>query len=190
MAIQFLRESPAHCVYTIGAHSYGVDGSPHIFTWAETATLTIGAFCSFAQGVKILLAAEHRTDWITTYPMPFILPDLADTREGVGTKGDVVIGNDVWVGMDAMILSGVTVGDGAVIGAGAVVTKDVEPYAIVAGNPARLIRHRFAPEVCMALCQSAWWDWPIEKIKTAQPLLCSSDVCSFLEQSKANAESV
>ncbi len=157
-----------------------MDGSPHIHTWAETSTLTIGAFCSFAQGSKILLAAEHRTDWITTYPMPFLVPGL-DSKEGVGTKGDVVIGNDVWVGMDAMILSGVTIGDGAVIGAGAVVTKDVEPYAIVAGNPARLIRHRFAPEVCKALQHSAWWDWPLEKIKAAQPFLCSPDVRSFLE---------
>jgi acetyltransferase-like isoleucine patch superfamily enzyme len=185
-AVQYLRESPAHRAYTIGTHSYGVDGSPHIFTWAETATLTIGAFCSFAPGCKILLDAEHRPDWITTYPIPLLMPGLPNSHECVGTKGDVVIGNDVWVGMDAVILSGVTIGDGAVVGAGAMVTKNVEPYAIVAGNPARFIRYRFAPDVCAALQETAWWNWPIEKIKALQPLLFSSDVHSFLQQSKEN----
>ncbi len=185
MAVQFLRDSPAHSAYIIGAHSYGVDGSPHILTWADTATLTIGAFCSFAEGSKILLASEHRPEWITTYPLPLLNHDLPNIQECVGTKGDVIIGSDVWVGMHAIILSGVTIGDGAVIGAGAIVTKDVEPYAIVAGNPARLIRFRFEPEVCNALQKIAWWNWPIEKIKEEQPSLLSSDVHTFLERWKA-----
>ncbi len=182
MPLQFLRESPAHQAYTVGDHSYGVNGSPHVFLLKPEVTLTIGAFCSFAEGCKILVAAEHRPDFICMYPLPLINPDPIGAVECVGTKGSVIIGNDVWVGMDAMILSGVTVGDGAVIGAGAVVTKDVEPYAIVAGNPARLIRYRFAPAVCAALQRIAWWNWPIQKIKDEQRLLLSSDVRTFMER--------
>ncbi len=181
MALQFLRDSPAHGAYKIGAHSYGVDGSPEVFMVKDGVTLTIGAFCSFASGSKILVAAEHKLDWITTFPLPILHPVPPKTRDWVGTKGDVVIGNDVWVGMNAMILSGVTIGDGAVIGAGAIVTKDVEPYAIVAGNPARLIRHRFEPDVCAALRRIAWWNWPMEKIREAYPLLLSSNIRAFIE---------
>lgn len=182
MALQLLRDSLAHAAYSIGPHSYGVNGSPHVFTLKSGVTLTIGAFCSFAEGSKILIATEHRTDWISMYPFPFFDPHAPGAGGYIGTKGNIIIGNDVWVGMDAMILSGVTIGDGAVIGARAMVTKDVEPYAIVAGNPARLIRHRFALEVCSTLQRIAWWNWPIEKIKEAWPLLLSSDVLAFIDR--------
>ena len=97
------------------------------------------------------------------------------------SKGDVVIGNDVWIGRGVVILSGVRVGNGAVIGAGAVVTKDVPPYAIVAGNPARIIRYRFSPEQIEELEQIAWWSWPDKEIERAIPLLLSSDIEAFLK---------
>jgi carbonic anhydrase/acetyltransferase-like protein (isoleucine patch superfamily) len=85
--------------------------------------------------------------------------------EYLRTKGSIVVGNDVWVGTRAIILSGVTIGDGAIVAAGSVVTKDVPPYAIVAGNPARLIRYRFSDETIAAMCRIRWWDWPLEVIE-------------------------
>lgn len=96
------------------------------------------------------------------------------------TNGDVTIGGDVWVGAEATIMSGVTVGNGAVVGAGNLVTKDVEPYAIVAGNPARLVRHRFAPELVEQLLRIAWWEWSDEKIAVSIPMLCDADVERFV----------
>ena len=91
-------------------------------------------------------------------------------------KGDIVIGNDVWIGYDAVIMAGVTIGDGAIIGTRAVVTKDVEPYSIVGGVPAKEIRKRFSPEVIKKLMEIQWWNWPIEKIRDAITDIHSSNV--------------
>jgi carbonic anhydrase/acetyltransferase-like protein (isoleucine patch superfamily) len=96
-------------------------------------------------------------------------------------RGDVRIGNDVWLGSDAMIMSGVTIGDGAVVGAGAVVTKDVPPYGVVVGNPARVARMRFSDDAVSRLLALRWWDWPDEKIEQFLPLMLSSDVEAFLD---------
>jgi len=98
------------------------------------------------------------------------------------TKGEVVIGSDVWIGQDALILSGVTIGHGSVIAARSVVTKDVQPYSIVAGNPARHIRFRFPEETIRSLLEIAWWDWPSIKIQEAWPMLQSSRVEDFITQ--------
>lgn len=158
---------------TIGAFTYG---APDIKHWGEDSTLTIGKFCSIADQVTILIGGEHRTDWATTYPFNSLLPEYAWNRGHPKTKGDVMIGNDVWIGTGATILSGVRVGDGAVIGARAVVSKDVPPYTIVAGNPAKAIRRRFSDAVIARLLEIKWWDWPIERIEAAIPLLQSSDM--------------
>lgn len=162
----------------IGDFSYGC---PKILHWGEPARLRIGKFCSIAGEVKIFLGGNHRTDWITTYP--FSGPKLSKVWlkgkhiEGhPATKGNVVIGNDVWVGYGAIILSGVKIGDGAVIGAEAVVAKDVRPYAIVAGNPAREIKRRFDDETIDQLLEKKWWDWPVDKIKKNISILCSPQV--------------
>lgn len=160
----------------IGDFSYGC---PEILHWGEAAQLKIGKFCSIANGVKIFLGGNHRVDWVTTYP--FSGPKLSKIWLGKrriegqpATKGDVIIGNDVWIGYDATILSGVKIGDGAVIGANAVVAKDVRPYAIVVGNPAKEVRRRFDEEIIQKLLEIRWWDWPVEKIKKNIPLLCNS----------------
>lgn len=132
--------------------------------------LIIGKFCSIACGAKFLFnSANHSLKSLSTYPFPIFFeewgPDIGHVREAWDQKGDIVIGNDVWIGYEAVILAGVTIGDGAVIGARAVATKDVPPYTIVGGVPAREIRRRFPEDVTEKLLAVRWWDWPEEKIQ-------------------------
>jgi chloramphenicol O-acetyltransferase type B len=162
--------------YDIGAGSYG---GLKVLEFGEGARLRIGAYCSFAEGVQIFLGGEHRPDWVTTYPFNVLRPEFSAIKGHPHTKGDVVIGSDVWIGREAMIMSGVTIGDGAVIGARAVVARDVPPYGIVVGNPAKLVRHRFEPEVVAKLLAIRWWDWPEDRIMAAIPRLLSGDVAGF-----------
>jgi hypothetical protein len=106
------------------------------------------------------------------------------------TKGDVRIGNDVWLGLGAWVLSGVTIGDGAIVGARAVVATDVPPYSVVVGNPARVVRQRYPPQVIERLLEIAWWNWPRDRILEAVPLLMSGSVDEFLEHASARGERV
>ena len=161
---------------TVGDFTYG---HPIVHDWKTGNKLKIGKFCSIGGNVDILLGGEHHTEWCTTYPFDVLL-DGGKCR----SKGDVIIGNDVWIGDNVTILSGVTIGDGAVIGAGAVVTKDVLPYSIVCGVPARKIRFRLPVGKCAMLQEMRWWDWPVEKIAEALPLLESEDVWGLAEFSK------
>ncbi|MFI5343702.1 MAG: CatB-related O-acetyltransferase [Chlamydiales bacterium] len=159
----------------------GSYGDPNVVSWGEDAKVKIGKYCSIASGTTILLGGEHRTDWVTTYPFSDLWPTVAGHIKGhPKTKGDVIIGNDVWIGMGALILSGVTIGDGAVVGAHAVVAKNVPPYSIVAGNPAKIIKYRFDEDTIKKLIAIAWWDWPDEKIASAMEFLLSSDINNFL----------
>jgi len=163
--------------FEIGDYTYGI---PKIFfPKSKNTRLKIGKFCSISDGVIIFLGGNHRTDWISTYPFMYFVgewPEAKDIPGHPASKGDVIIGNDVWFGYGAMIMSGITIGDGAVIGAGAVVTKDVEPYSIVAGNPAQLIRKRFDEETIRQLLKIKWWDWPIDKIKANIEVILSTDI--------------
>jgi acetyltransferase-like isoleucine patch superfamily enzyme len=163
--------------FRVGRHSYGC---PRIFEWGEGAVLEVGAFCSIADEVKIFLGGEHRTDWISTYPFNQFWEEAEKIEGHPHSRGDVVIGNDVWIGYGATILSGVRIGHGAVIGAYAVVGRDVEPYTIVAGNPAKVIRPRFDDEVIAALLDSEWWAWPEAELRTCVPLLMSGDAAAFI----------
>ena len=143
--------------------------------------LKIGKFCSLACGAKFLFTSgNHSMQSLSTYTFPIFHEewglDAKDIRSAWDNKGDIVIGNDVWIGYEAVILSGVTVGDGAIIGARAVVTKDVPPYTIVAGVPARPIRKRFDEEVIAKLQALRWWDWDEEKIKRCIPAIQSGDI--------------
>lgn len=131
--------------------------------------LIIGKFCSIACGAKFLFnSANHSLTSLSTYPFPIFFEEWGLERAQVTRawdhKGDIVIGNDVWIGYEAVILAGVTVGDGAIIGARAVVTKDVPPYTIVGGVPAKPIRKRFPDDTIAALFALRWWDWPEERI--------------------------
>lgn len=131
--------------------------------------LVIGKFCSIACGAKFLFnSANHAMSSLSTYPFPLFFEewslDKKDVTNAWDKKGDIVVGNDVWIGYEAVILAGVTIGDGAVIGARAVVTKDVPPYTVVGGVPAKPIRKRFPEDTIAALLEMKWWDWPKERI--------------------------
>jgi acetyltransferase-like isoleucine patch superfamily enzyme len=175
----FMGENPAYAAYDIGAWTYGV---PTILSWGEDAKLQIGKYCSIAEGVKIFLGGEHRTDWITTYPFNVVWPEARNITGSPKTRGDVIIENDVWIGRDALIISGVRIGNGAVIGAGSVVTKNVAPYTIVAGNPAKVIRERFTLEQRTGLLKINWWNWPEAQIRADLPVLLSGKVDEFIQK--------
>ena len=129
--------------------------------------LIIGKFCMIASDVTFIMnGGNHLSDAISTFPFAIFGEDWSNAMEGkeYPTKGDTIVGNDVWIGYGTTIMPGVTIGDGAIIATKSVVTKDVEPYAIVGGNPAKEIRKRFSEEKIKELLEIQWWDWPIEKI--------------------------
>ena len=131
--------------------------------------LVIGKFCSIACGARFLFtSANHTMRSLSTYPFPLFYEEWGLDKKNVAdawdNRGDIIIGNDVWIGYEAVILSGVTIGDGAVIGTRAVVTRDVPPYTIVGGVPARPIRKRFDDRTIAVLLRLRWWDWPRERI--------------------------
>ena len=148
----------------------GFEQNNVLFNYPEFGDrLIIGKFCSIACGARFLFnSANHTLQSLATYPFPIFFERWGLERQQVAkawdNKGDIVIGNDVWIGYEAVILAGVTVGDGAVIGARAVVTKDVPPYTIVGGVPAKPIRKRFSEDLIAALLELRWWDWPEERL--------------------------
>ena len=159
----------------VGKYTYGIRGVT-LKRFGSTEALKIGNFCSIAKGVTIYLGGNHRTDWITTYPFGHIFEKTLGGQEIVGhpaTNGGVTIGNDVWIGSDVTIMSGVSIGDGAVISANAHVVKNVEPYEIIGGNPAKHIKFRFDEPTRMALLSLRWWDLEDEAIKRIAPKLSS-----------------
>ncbi len=130
--------------------------------------LIIGKFCAIATNVQFIMnGANHRTTGITTFPFPVFGASWGNHINLVSdlpNAGDTVVGHDVWIGRDVMIMPGVNIGTGAIVASGSVVVRDVEPYSIVGGNPAELLRSRFSAEQVAHLLKTAWWDWPIEDI--------------------------
>lgn len=164
----------------VGDYTYGM---PHLqYPWPGVK-LIMGKFCAMAVNVRFYLGGNHNTDAVSTYPFPLLMSDYpkAASIPHPASKGNIVVGNDVWFGENAIILSGVTIGDGAVIGLGSVVTKDVPPYSIVAGNPARVRKMRFDDDVIAELLRIKWWDWPIERIKEHADLIAGSDPWKLIE---------
>jgi acetyltransferase-like isoleucine patch superfamily enzyme len=164
---------------SIGRHSYGLSGAS-VERENGGARLDIGAFCSIAPGVRFLLGVDHPVDLPSTFPFESKLFGGPSNRDAV-SKGGITIGHDVWIGRDAIILSGVSIGTGAVIGAGAVVPKDVAPYAIVVGNPAREVRRRFPEAIIARLLESQWWDLSDDVLRSLQTELYSKDIEAFLQ---------
>lgn len=188
----FLKNVVNHPQITIGDYTYYDDfdnvenfqkNVRYLFDFTGDR-LSIGKFCMIASGVEFLLnGANHLTDAVSSYPFAIFGGEWGTAMAGKSypTKGDTTVGNDVWIGYRATILPGVTIGDGAVIGAYAVVTRDVAPYTIVGGNPAKSIRQRFDDDTITQLLAVAWWNWPIEKI-TRYAALLTGDPASFLAQ--------
>ena len=146
--------------------------------------LIIGKFCSIACGAKFLFTSgNHSMRSLSTYTFPIFFDewglDAKDIRQAWDNKGDIVVGNDVWIGYEAVILSGVTIGDGAIIGSRAVVTKDVPPYTIVGGVPARPLRKRFDDAAIERLEALRWWDWDAETIRRSLPAIQSGDIAAL-----------
>ena len=172
---------------SFGKYTYG---NPNIHSWKnDDGKLIVGNFCSIASNVNVCLGGNHRTDWITTYPFGHIHQDIFNTFNGSGhpaTKGDVVIGNDVWISSNVTIMSGITIGDGAVIAHNSHVVKNVEPYSLVGGNPAKLIKYRFSPEQIEKLLEIKWWYWEDDKINKFASLLCNENIDNFINTVYAN----
>lgn len=146
--------------------------------------LIIGKFVQIAHGVRFITSsANHKTSGFSTYPFTNFMMTSKTTSEDIvamfeasQNKGDIVIGNDVWLGLDATIMPGIKIGDGAIIGAKSVVTHDVEPYTVVGGNPARVIKKRFDDEVVKVLLEIQWWNWSIEKIEENRDVITGNDL--------------
>lgn len=167
----------------IGRHTYGYDERTFpIFT--EGAPIVVGAFCSIHSEARVLGGGEHVLSRASTFPLNALLFDRAKrvAPDAVDT-GPTIIGNDVFIGIGAIVLGGVTVGDGAVVGAGAVVTKSVPPYAIVAGNPAQIVRYRFERAIRDRLLALRWWEWGDDQIRAMKKWFMG-DVESFLEEAE------
>jgi len=161
----------------VGKYTYGHN---HIktLTWGEGSKLYIGSFCSIASNINIYLGGNHRVDWVTTYPFGHTNKNIFNKFNGAGhpkTNGDVIIGNDVWIGSNTTIMSGIKIGDGSVIANNSHVVKDVEPYSIVGGNPAKLIKYRFDKEIIDKLLELKWWELDDETINEISPILCSNN---------------
>lgn len=159
---------------SIGEKTYGI---PQVIWYDNTLRLSIGKYCSIADGVEIIMGGNHHHEWLTTYPF---YRDNKIYLEATGKQDkacrNTTIGNDVWIGKNALILGGINIGDGAVIGAGSVVCKDIPPYAIAAGNPIKILKYRFSAEVINELIEIKWWDWDENKIKESIPFLLDENI--------------
>ncbi|MFS4582331.1 CatB-related O-acetyltransferase [Phaeobacter sp. C3_T13_0] len=179
-----LAEAIDHPNFTVGAFTYASAFdppsdwasclAPYLFAGSRERVV-IGKFCQIAEGVRFITAsANHAQDGLSCYPFP-VFDQTRMTGFQPDTR-DTTVGNDVWIGYGAMILPGARIGDGAIIGAGAVVRGNVPSYAIVTGNPATTVRHRFSKPQIARLLALKWWDWPTDLITRAEPALLAGDL--------------
>ena len=145
--------------------------------------LVIGKFCALARGAKFIMnGANHKLTGFSTYPFGIFGQGWEAAIPAPGdlpSRGDTVVGNDVWIGYDALVMPGVRIGNGAIVAARAVVVKDVPAYAVVGGNPAKILKFRFPPETIAALEQIAWWNWPVENITRHLKSIVSADLAAL-----------
>ena len=176
-----------------GRHSYGIE-KIELRSWKEGAHLFIGSFCSISRNITVILGGNHKYDWTTTFPFGFIRNDLFPQGSVKGsfengelpyTNGHVIIENDVWIGEGCTIMSGIRIGSGSVIAAKSLVVKDVAPYSIVGGNPARHIKNRFPQHISNQLLEIKWWEKNDEDINKIVPLLQQQPSDEILAQIKS-----
>jgi lipopolysaccharide transport system ATP-binding protein len=165
------------------------DRNVNIISWSDHYKINVGKYCSIGRDCNFFLHANHRYDWVTTSSQLWgpVTPEIAQMHMEMGhptCNGDITVGSDVWIGAKATIMSGVKIGDGAVVAANSVVTKDVEPYSIVGGNPAKHIRYRFTEKEIEDLLKISWWNWNETKIKEKAMVLWSPDINLFIEKHK------
>ncbi len=177
----------------VGKHSYGMEHI-RIRRWAEMKkqyNLYIGNFCSIADDCEVYLGGNHYTNLVTTFPFGIVKNNVfpnALTLEnnpnlnGSYCKGDVTIGSDVWIGSHVTIMDGVTIGHGAVIAANSHIVKDVPPYAIVGGNPGKVIKYRFSEEEIEQLLKIKWWDWNDDKINEEMKYIVNDNIKEFIQK--------
>jgi virginiamycin A acetyltransferase len=168
----------SHAQIRVGRHTYGLRRESFT-SYHPDDRIEIGAFCSIADGVKFVFG-NHAMDRVSTFPFRAVC--FGDSPHAdAESKGNIIIGNDVWIGACSVILSGVKIGDGAVIASGAVVSKDVAPYSVVGGVPAKLIKYRLESEQITSLLAIRWWEWPDSKIRDNADLFYG-DVDAFIRQ--------
>lgn len=183
----FLQPVIDHSRWQVGAYSYASaqhppdDWASHLAPYLyefSPERLVIGKFCQIADGAQFITAsANHRHDGLSCYPFAIFGGGPVQGRPSMPGPGpDTVIGNDVWIGQGARVLPGAALGDGVIVGAGAVVAGAVPSYAIVAGNPARVVRRRVPPDVADRMRRLAWWDWPIAAILAHEAEICGTDI--------------
>jgi virginiamycin A acetyltransferase len=174
--VVFLKTLVRSPTIEVGDYTYYDDpGNPAAFERENVLyaygpeRLVIGRYCALATGVRFLMAgANHPTSGVSTFPFAIFggawAEQTLDLVQAIPSRGDTIVGNDVWIGYEAVVMPGVRIGDGAIVAAEAVVTRDVPPYGVVAGNPARLVRTRFDDTDIDRLLRAAWWDWPVELV--------------------------
>jgi virginiamycin A acetyltransferase len=165
------------------------DRNVNIISWSDQFHVHLGKYNSIGRDCNFFLHANHRADWITTSSQLWgpVTPEVADLHMSMGhptCKGDITVQNDVWIGAKSTIMSGVTIHNGAIIAAGSTVTKDVPPYAIVAGNPGKIVKFRFTEDQIQDLLEIAWWNWEENRIKEEAMVLWSGDIEDFIKKHK------
>lgn len=163
------------------------DRNVNIISWSDQFHIHLGKYNSIGRDCNFFLHANHRVDWITTSSQLWgpVTPEVADMHMSMGhptCKGDIIIGNDVWIGAKSTIMSGVNIGNGAVIGSNSTITKDVPPYAIVVGNPGKIVKYRFSEKQIESLLKISWWDWTEDRIKTEAMNMWSNNVDEFIDK--------
>ncbi|SFR65584.1 CatB-related O-acetyltransferase [Litoreibacter janthinus] len=185
----FLEPAIDHPRFKVGAYSYASAHhppddwarhlAPYLYTFSPER-LVIGKFCQFADGVQFITSsANHRYDGFTSFPFMAFGGGRKNRPSMPEAGADTVIGHDVWIGQGARILPGAKIGCGVIVGAGSVVSGDIPDYAIVAGNPARVVRMRFDPQTVLTLLSLAWWDWPIDRILDHEAAICGADLSAL-----------